>query len=133
PVTRCAMKRRRQRPTVWRVTRASRATTPSCWPVVHARTMRARCARACAVVGRRAQRSSVSTSSAVSVNGVFGRPRRIGVLLVYMENALRCYLVSPLLTRDTSLARPGGNVTGLTFLGTELVGKHLQLLKQTIP
>ncbi|MGQ0656060.1 MAG: ABC transporter substrate-binding protein [Betaproteobacteria bacterium] len=32
-----------------------------------------------------------------------------------------------------SLARPGGNVTGLTFLGPDIVGKHLQLLKQTLP
>jgi putative ABC transport system substrate-binding protein len=32
-----------------------------------------------------------------------------------------------------SLARPGGNVTGTTFLGPELVGKRLQLLRQVVP
>jgi putative ABC transport system substrate-binding protein len=32
-----------------------------------------------------------------------------------------------------SLARPGGNVTGLSFLGSELVGKCLEVLKETIP
>jgi putative ABC transport system substrate-binding protein len=32
-----------------------------------------------------------------------------------------------------SLARPGGNVTGLTFLGLELVPKRLALLKEAIP
>jgi len=32
-----------------------------------------------------------------------------------------------------SLARPGGNVTGLTILGTELGGKRLELLKEAIP
>jgi ABC-type uncharacterized transport system substrate-binding protein len=32
-----------------------------------------------------------------------------------------------------SLARPGGNVTGLTFLGPELVPKRLALLKQALP
>jgi putative ABC transport system substrate-binding protein len=32
-----------------------------------------------------------------------------------------------------SLARPGGNVTGLSFLDPELVGKHLELLKQALP
>ena len=32
-----------------------------------------------------------------------------------------------------SLARPGGNVTGLTILGTELEGKRLELLKQAVP
>ena len=33
----------------------------------------------------------------------------------------------------TSLARPGGNVTGLASLGSELVGKRLELLKQAVP
>jgi len=33
----------------------------------------------------------------------------------------------------TSLARPGGNVTGLSNLTTELVGKWLELLTQAVP
>jgi putative ABC transport system substrate-binding protein len=33
----------------------------------------------------------------------------------------------------TSLARPGGNVTGLSFLAPELVGKRLEHLKQAVP
>src|SRR4029450_8197815 len=32
-----------------------------------------------------------------------------------------------------SLARPGGNTTGLTFQGTDLQGKALQLLKDAVP
>jgi putative ABC transport system substrate-binding protein len=32
-----------------------------------------------------------------------------------------------------SLARPGGNVTGLTLLNHELGGKRLELLKETVP
>ena len=32
-----------------------------------------------------------------------------------------------------SLARPGGNVTGTTFLGPQLVTKRLQLLSEVVP
>jgi putative ABC transport system substrate-binding protein len=33
----------------------------------------------------------------------------------------------------TSLARPGGNITGLSILAPEMVGKGLELLKQAVP
>ena len=33
----------------------------------------------------------------------------------------------------TSLSRPGGNVTGLSSLAPELVGKRLELIKQAVP
>jgi putative ABC transport system substrate-binding protein len=33
----------------------------------------------------------------------------------------------------TSLSHPGGNITGTTFLGPELVAKQLALLKELIP
>jgi putative tryptophan/tyrosine transport system substrate-binding protein len=33
----------------------------------------------------------------------------------------------------TSLARPGGNLTGLSFVSTELTGKLLEMLKQAVP
>ena len=32
-----------------------------------------------------------------------------------------------------SLARPGGNVTGLTLISADLMGKRLELLKETLP
>ena len=33
----------------------------------------------------------------------------------------------------SSLARPGGNVTGLSLMGPDLVGKQLEVLKQAVP
>jgi putative ABC transport system substrate-binding protein len=33
----------------------------------------------------------------------------------------------------TSLARPGGNITGLTIVSPDLVGKQLQLLREMVP
>ena len=33
----------------------------------------------------------------------------------------------------SGLARPGGNVTGLSFVGTELAGKQVELLKEAVP
>src|SRR5262245_60092049 len=33
----------------------------------------------------------------------------------------------------TSLARPGGNITGVTVQSTDVVGKRLQLLKEAVP
>jgi putative ABC transport system substrate-binding protein len=33
----------------------------------------------------------------------------------------------------TSLARPGGNITGLSFLAPDLIGKRLELLKRALP
>ena len=32
-----------------------------------------------------------------------------------------------------SLAHPGGNITGLSWLAEELPGKRLELLKETVP
>jgi len=32
-----------------------------------------------------------------------------------------------------SLAQPGGNITGVSWLGAELLGKRLELLKETVP
>ena len=32
-----------------------------------------------------------------------------------------------------SLARPGGNITGLTNIAAELAGKRLEILKETVP
>jgi putative tryptophan/tyrosine transport system substrate-binding protein len=36
------------------------------------------------------------------------------------------------LCRESSLAQPGGNITGLSWLGAELPGKRLEMLKETV-
>jgi putative ABC transport system substrate-binding protein len=52
--------------------------------------------------------------------------RTIPIVAVALADAVDIGLVA-------SLARPGGNVTGLSYLGTELVGKQMELLKQAVP
>ena len=52
--------------------------------------------------------------------------RTIPIVAMAIADAVAIGLV------DT-LARPGGNVTGLSFLGTELIGKQMQLFKEAIP
>jgi putative ABC transport system substrate-binding protein len=50
----------------------------------------------------------------------------IPIVAVAMGDPVRDGLV-------TSLARPGGNITGSTFLGPELVPKRMELLKEALP
>jgi putative tryptophan/tyrosine transport system substrate-binding protein len=50
----------------------------------------------------------------------------IPIIAIGMADPVEDELVS-------SLARPGGNVTGTAFLGPELVSRRLQLLKEIVP
>jgi putative ABC transport system substrate-binding protein len=51
----------------------------------------------------------------------------IPIIMVAVADPVRVGLVA-------SLARPGGNITGSTLLpGTQIVGKYLELLKETVP
>jgi putative tryptophan/tyrosine transport system substrate-binding protein len=52
--------------------------------------------------------------------------RTLPIVFVYVGDPVGTGLV-------TSLARPGGNATGLSTLHPEFVGKHLQLLKEVVP
>jgi putative ABC transport system substrate-binding protein len=52
--------------------------------------------------------------------------RTIPIVMVYISDPVASGLVS-------SLGRPGGNVTGSTMLGPEIVRKNLQLLKEAAP
>jgi putative ABC transport system substrate-binding protein len=64
-----------------------------------------------------------STSSALAVQQA---APTVPLVVQVMGDPIRDGLVA-------SLARPGRNITGLTFLGPELVTKRLDLLKQALP
>src|SRR5439155_15808041 len=95
------MKRIRQRPTVWRVMPRAAATSPLCPPSAQRKTIRARSAKAWAVVRRRASLSSSSRCSEVSTNAAFGLPNRIAALLV-RRNGNASDIVLLFLGQDTS-------------------------------
>ena len=78
----CSRNRLRHLPTVRAVSPRSVATALLERPSAALSTMRARCASACAVLGRRTQRVSVCWSSPLSVSSVSGRPLAIGILPV---------------------------------------------------
>ncbi len=52
--------------------------------------------------------------------------RTVPIVMVAIADPLVAGLVA-------SLARPGGNITGLTFLSAEVAGKRLELLREIVP
>jgi putative ABC transport system substrate-binding protein len=68
----------------------------------------------------------VIVASGVEALAVKRATTSIPIVMPVSSDPVRLALVS-------SLARPGGNVTGLTGLGDELAGKRMQLLKETFP
>jgi putative ABC transport system substrate-binding protein len=67
----------------------------------------------------------VFTSSTPSVLAVKKATSTIPIVFVSTSDPVASGLV-------TSLARPGGNITGLTIIGVELSGKRLELLKEAV-
>ena len=52
--------------------------------------------------------------------------KTVPVVMAFGSDAVRHGLVA-------DLARPGGNITGLTNIGAEISGKRLELLKEVVP
>ena len=61
-----------------------------------------------------------------AMDGVLAETRSFPVVMVYSGDPIEAKLV-------TSLARPGGNVTGMSLLASDLAGKQLDLLKVAVP
>jgi len=68
----------------------------------------------------------ILTASEFGVLAAKNATRTIPIVFAVTEDAVESGLVS-------SLARPGGNVTGLTVLAGDLGGKRLELLKESFP
>ena len=73
-----------------------------------------------------ALKPDVIVVSALSATAAKGATKAIPVVFVTGDDPVATGLV-------VSLARPGGNMTGVTSLNVELDGKRFDLLKQTIP
>jgi putative ABC transport system substrate-binding protein len=68
----------------------------------------------------------IVTAGQPGIRAALGATREIPIVMAISGDALQTGLVP-------SLARPGGNLTGLSVLAPELSGKRLQLLKETLP
>jgi putative ABC transport system substrate-binding protein len=68
----------------------------------------------------------IVTQGTEAPEAVKNATRTIPVVMAYSADAVRRGIVA-------DLARPGGNITGLTDMGAQLFGKRLELLKDTVP
>jgi putative ABC transport system substrate-binding protein len=68
----------------------------------------------------------ILTSGSQAVRAVQHATTTIPIVMAVIENPVERGFV-------TSLARPGGNITGLSFQDSELVTRRLQLLKEVLP
>jgi putative ABC transport system substrate-binding protein len=68
----------------------------------------------------------IVTSGPQAVRAVQHATTTIPIIMAVIENPVELGFV-------TSLAHPGGNITGLSFQDSELVTRRLQLLKEVVP
>jgi len=73
-----------------------------------------------------ASRPDVIVTQGYAVRAVTQLTKTIPVVTGFSGDLVAAKLVA-------SLARPGGNVTGIQFMAPELVGKRLELLKELLP
>ena len=74
----------------------------------------------------RANVDVIVASATPSVQAAMAATRHVPIVMAAAGDALRTGLV-------TNLARPGGNVTGLSLSLVELAGKTVELLRETLP
>jgi putative ABC transport system substrate-binding protein len=68
----------------------------------------------------------IVTQGIHAVRATKNATRTIPVVMAFGPDAVRGDIVA-------ELARPGGNVTGMTDMGAEMYGKRLEILKETVP
>jgi putative ABC transport system substrate-binding protein len=74
----------------------------------------------------RLQVDVIVAEGAAAIRAAQHATRTIPIVMASSADAVGAGLVA-------SLARPGGNITGLSFLGEALPGKRLELLKEAVP
>ena len=74
----------------------------------------------------RGQVALIVSHTGLGVRAAMRATSTIPIVIAATGDAVEAGLVA-------SLARPGGNVTGLSFLGPEVVAKRLELLKEALP
>jgi putative tryptophan/tyrosine transport system substrate-binding protein len=68
----------------------------------------------------------IATAAALPIHSLLSETTSIPLVVASIGDAVSAGIVR-------NLAQPAGNVTGLTFLNTELSGKRLELLKEAFP